>query len=72
MWYNSKLYVYILLPPKMFVRSANDTHLRVSPISKEEYISYFESYFEIKILESCYNSIKPREGNELFGLMMRG
>lgn len=33
---------------------------------KEEYITYFKGLFHIKILESCYNSIKPRQGNELF------
>jgi len=39
--------------------------------SKTEYISYFEPYFDIRILELCYNSIKPRQGNELFGLMVK-
>jgi len=34
--------------------------------SKEEYLTYFSPYFKIEILESCYNSIKPRQGNELF------
>ncbi|AVR43922.1 SAM-dependent methyltransferase [Christiangramia fulva] len=34
--------------------------------SKEEYLQYFSPYFEINILEDCYNSIKPRQGNELF------
>lgn len=34
--------------------------------SSEEYQNYFEPYFNIKKLETCYNSIKPREGNELF------
>jgi SAM-dependent methyltransferase len=34
--------------------------------SKEEYISLFGEDFTIKILETAYNSIKPREGNELF------
>jgi len=34
--------------------------------SKEEYLTYFRPYFEIEILEICYNSIKPRQGNELF------
>ncbi len=34
--------------------------------SKEEYLTYFSPYFKIDILEHCYNSIKPREGNELF------
>ncbi len=34
--------------------------------SKEEYLTYFSPYFDIEILEPCYNSIKPRQGNELF------
>jgi SAM-dependent methyltransferase len=34
--------------------------------SKAEYITYFEPYFTLKIFESCYNSIPPRAGNELF------
>jgi thiopurine S-methyltransferase len=34
--------------------------------SKQEYLTYFSPYFEIEILEDCYNSIKPRQGNELF------
>jgi len=34
--------------------------------SREEYLQYFEPYFKIKTLEKCYNSIKPRMGNELF------
>ncbi|PKD17799.1 SAM-dependent methyltransferase [Salegentibacter salinarum] len=34
--------------------------------NKEEYLTYFSPYFEIEILETCYNSIKPRQGNELF------
>lgn len=34
--------------------------------TKEEYISYFRPYFEINHFEKCYNSIKPREGRELF------
>jgi SAM-dependent methyltransferase len=34
--------------------------------TKEEYISYFRPYFEIKYFDKCYNSIKPREGRELF------
>lgn len=33
---------------------------------KDEYLGYFEKYFYIKTLEPCYNSIKPREGRELF------
>lgn len=34
--------------------------------NKEEYLMYFSPYFEIDILEKCYNSIPPRQGNELF------
>ncbi|TRO65430.1 methyltransferase domain-containing protein [Christiangramia sabulilitoris] len=34
--------------------------------NKEEYLAYFSPYFRIDILESCYNSIPPRKGNELF------
>ncbi len=34
--------------------------------SKEEYINLFSEYFEIQTLETAYNSIKPRQGNELF------
>ncbi|UII24758.1 TPMT family class I SAM-dependent methyltransferase [Fulvivirga maritima] len=34
--------------------------------SKEEYVSYFEPYFNLKYFEVCYNSIKPRQGRELF------
>ncbi|WP_298138723.1 SAM-dependent methyltransferase [Flavobacterium sp.] len=34
--------------------------------SKTEYISLFENDFNIKKLETAYNSIIPREGNELF------
>lgn len=39
--------------------------------SKSEYLGYFEPYFDIRTLELCYNSIKPRQGNELFGLMIK-
>jgi len=34
--------------------------------NKEEYIQYFNPYFEIEIMEPCYNSIKERQGKELF------
>jgi SAM-dependent methyltransferase len=34
--------------------------------TKEEYIKYFEPYFDVKVYETAYNSIKPREGRELF------
>lgn len=31
-----------------------------------EYVQLFQAKFEINILERCYNSIKPRQGRELF------
>ena len=34
--------------------------------SKEEYLDYFEPYFEIKLMERSVNSIQPRMGSELF------
>ena len=32
----------------------------------EEYKSLFNEKFEIKKLENCYNSIKPRQNTEVF------
>lgn len=37
-----------------------------------EYRNLFESFFNIKILEPCYNSIKPRAGKEAFILFEKG
>lgn len=34
--------------------------------SKEEYINLFQDKFILKVLERAYNSIKPRDGRELF------
>ena len=34
--------------------------------SKEEYLKLFEPFFHIRTLERSYNSIAPRQGNELF------
>jgi methyl halide transferase len=31
-----------------------------------EYRTLFESYFDIQVMQPCYNSIAPREGAELF------
>lgn len=39
--------------------------------SAEEYQSLFNPYFEIEIMEDCYNSIDPRQGRELFVKMRR-
>lgn len=37
--------------------------------SKEEYFPLFSELFDIKVMDSCYNSIKPRMGRELFVIM---
>lgn len=34
--------------------------------SREEYEGTFEPWFDIRVLDRCYNSIKPRQGRELF------
>lgn len=34
--------------------------------SKSEYLTLFQDDFNVKTLETAYNSIKPRQGNELF------
>ncbi len=39
--------------------------------SREEYIGYLQPYFEVKTMARCYNSIKPRQGKELFGICVR-
>jgi methyl halide transferase len=36
-----------------------------------EYKSLFEPYFNIIKLEPCYNSIKPRDGKELFVILQK-
>lgn len=39
--------------------------------NKEEYETLFQKKFEIEILETAYNSIPPRAGNELFMIMKK-
>jgi methyl halide transferase len=34
--------------------------------SKEEYLTLFSDLFKIKVLETAYNSIRPRQNRELF------
>lgn len=36
---------------------------------KEDYLPFFEPFYTIHVFERCYNSIKPREGRELFILL---
>ncbi|MBL0340528.1 MAG: SAM-dependent methyltransferase [Bacteroidetes bacterium] len=38
--------------------------------NKTEYLQYFEPFFQIKCLELCYNSIKPRQNRELFVILV--
>jgi len=39
--------------------------------NKEEYLSYLETHFTVHTFEDCYNSIRPRAGNELFGIFVK-
>ena len=38
---------------------------------EEEYTELFHWLFEVKTMERCYNSIKPREGRELFFILKK-
>ncbi|MFN4083224.1 MAG: methyltransferase [Bacteroidia bacterium] len=37
----------------------------------QEYLNYFEPYFNIKTFAPAFNSIKPREGKELFAVLKK-
>jgi len=39
--------------------------------TREEYLGYLDPYFDVKVFEMAYNSIKPRSGAELFGIFRR-
>ena len=39
--------------------------------SREEYLTYLTPYFTVRTLKTAYNSIPPRAGNELFGILER-
>jgi SAM-dependent methyltransferase len=43
----------------------NETHPPFGG-EKREYMTYFADNFEFKVFDTCYNSITPRAGNELF------
>ncbi|HQY19312.1 MAG TPA: methyltransferase domain-containing protein [Ignavibacteria bacterium] len=34
--------------------------------SKKEYEELLKKYFDVKVLEKCYNSVQPRSGSEVF------
>ena len=38
---------------------------------KELYLSYLSPYFKTITFDRCYNSIAPRQGNELFGIFQK-
>jgi methyl halide transferase len=39
--------------------------------NKTEYLTYLDPYFEVKTFERSFNSIKPRENQELFGIFLK-
>jgi methyl halide transferase len=39
--------------------------------TKDEYLTYLSPYFQVRTFEKCYNSIKPRSGQELFGVFVK-
>lgn len=39
--------------------------------TKADYLGYLTPYFNVKTFAACYNSIKPRLGNELFGIFKK-
>ena len=39
--------------------------------SPDEYVKYFEPYFDIEIMEPCYNSVGPRSGREVWIKMVK-
>lgn len=39
--------------------------------TREEYLGYLSPYFKVKTFDECNNSIKPRSGNELFGIFQK-
>ena len=38
---------------------------------RDEYFNLFHIRFQIKTLEECYNSVSPRQGNELFFIFIK-
>jgi methyl halide transferase len=39
--------------------------------TKTEYLTYLAPFFDVKTFETCHNSIKPRAGQELFGIFVK-
>lgn len=62
----------ILVPGGKLAGVLFDTEFEGGPPfggNKNEYLQYFEPFFQINTLEKCYNSIKPRENRELFMIL---
>lgn len=38
---------------------------------KAAYLNFLNPHFKAKTFEKCYNSIEPRDGNELFGIFIK-
>ena len=54
----------------LFDATLNTTHPPFGG-SKTEYLDYFNPYFDIRIMDASYNSIKPRAGRELFFIIQK-
>lgn len=54
----------------LFDATLNTTHPPFGG-SKTEYLDCFKPYFDIRIMDASYNSIKPREGRELFFIIQK-
>ena len=54
----------------LFDATLNTTHPPFGG-SKTEYLGYFNPYFDIRIMDASYNSIKPRAGRELFFIIQK-
>lgn len=54
----------------LFNAPLNEDHPPYGGTTKE-YMGYFEPYFDIEIMEPCYNSIEPRSGREVWIKMIK-
>ena len=62
----------LLKPTGKLVGVLLDKHFESSPPfggDKQEYETLFQQFFTIDTLAPCYNSIKPRQGSELFFIL---
>ena len=62
----------LLKPTGKLVGLLLDKHFESNPPfggDKQEYETLFQQFFTIDTLAPCYNSIKPRQGSELFFIL---